>query len=146
MVDLVNSSMREKVLAIEELMLQQPQLEIPVRHYFSDGVYAREITIPKGVLVTGKIHKYQQLNILSKGELSVWVDENKIERVKAPFTTVSPPGTKRIAYAHEESVWTTILATDETDIEKIEAYFIADTEKEYLEHIKVIEWHSSDRQ
>jgi uncharacterized RmlC-like cupin family protein len=132
-------SMREKIFAIEDEMRKYGKqglleiLDIPVRHYFSDGVYAREITIPKGALVTGKIHKYQQLNILSSGELSVWIEDGLIKRVKAPFTTVSPPGTKRIAFAHEESTWTTILATNETDPEKIEAYFIADTEREYLE-------------
>jgi hypothetical protein len=126
-------TMRDKIFALEDEMRRLPQLEIPVRHYFSDGVYAREITIPKGAVVTGKIHKYRQLNILSAGELSVWIEEGVIERVKAPFTTVSPPGTKRIAYAHDISVWTTILATEETEPDKIEAHFIAPTEKDYLQ-------------
>lgn len=123
---------RAKILALEAEMKKQPQVEIPVRHYFSAGVYAREITIPKGVLLTGKIHKYQQINILSKGDLSVWIEGDAVARVKAPFTTVSPPGTKRIAYAHEESVWTTILPTDETDPAKIEASFTCDDEAEYI--------------
>ena len=129
---------REKVIALESVMLRQPQVEIATRHIFSPGVYAREITIPAGVLLTGKIHKYAQLNIVSKGDISV-LTEHGVKRVKAPFTVVSPPGTKRIAYAHEETVWTTILATDETDIEKIEAHFIAETEREYLEFCKVLE-------
>jgi hypothetical protein len=130
---LAQMSMRDKIFAVEDEMRKHPQLEIPVRHYFSDGVYAREITIPKGAIVTGKIHKYQQLNILSAGEMSVWIEDGLIKRVKAPFTTVSPPGTKRVAYAHEESVWTTILATEETDPEKIEAHFVTNSEREYLE-------------
>jgi hypothetical protein len=28
-----------------------------VRHYFAPGLYAREMTIPKGVTVTGSVHK-----------------------------------------------------------------------------------------
>lgn len=126
--------MRERVHALEAEMLKLPQLEIVPKHYFCNGAYAREITIPKGVTVTGRIHKYAQINILSKGEISV-LTENGIERVKAPFTVVSPPGTKRVAYAHSECVWTTILATNETDPDRIEAMFTTNSEAEYLEHV-----------
>lgn len=128
--------LRSKVNAIEVHMLQREQIEIPVKHYFSPGVYAREITIPAGALVTGKIHKYAQLNILSKGDISV-LTERGIMRVQAPFTIVSPPGTKRIAFAHTECVWTTIHATDETDPEKIEAQMVVDTDQQYLDFVRL---------
>jgi quercetin dioxygenase-like cupin family protein len=128
-------SMIQKVTALENEMRKYEQIEIPVKHYFSQGVYAREITIPKDCILTGKIHKYTQLNILSKGEMTV-VTENGTVRVKAPFTIVSPPGTKRAAIAHEECVWTTIHGTDETDVEKIEKIFIAKDENDYLEFTK----------
>lgn len=105
-------------------------VEIPVKHYFSKGVYAREITIPKGTVLTGFIHKYENLNILSKGEMSVLTEDGVIT-VKAPFTVVSPPGTRRAAYAHEECVWTTIHGTDEVDVDKIEEIFISHTPEDY---------------
>lgn len=130
--------MRDKVFALEAKMLEMPQVEIPVKHYFSPGVYAREITIPADTALTGKIHKYAQLNILSKGEMSV-LTENGIERVMAPFTIVSPPGTKRVAYAHTECVWTTVHGTYETDLEKLEDHFIAKNDAEYLAHRKLLE-------
>lgn len=110
----------------------------PVTHHFSQGVYAREMFIPKGTVLTGKIHKYTQLNIMSQGELSVLTEEG-IKRVKAPFTIVSPPGTKRIAYAHEDTIWTTVHGTDETDLEKIEAHYVANDEQEYLAFCKALE-------
>lgn len=116
-------------------MLKHEQVAIPVKHYFSPGVYAREITIPADTILTGRIHKYAQLNILSGGEISVSTDQG-MQRVKAPFTVVSPPGTKRIAYAHTECTWTTILATDEQDPEVIEATFTVATEQEFLEFVK----------
>lgn len=124
-------SARDKVNLVEAEMLKQPQIEIPVKHYFSQGVYAREIMIPAGAMITGKIHKFEQLNILSAGEMSVLTDDGVV-RVKAPFTIVSPPGTKRIAITHSECVWTTIHGTDETDVDKIEAKFIAQSDEEYL--------------
>lgn len=131
-------SMRDKVIAIEVEMFKFPQLEIIPKHYFAHGAYAREITIPANSTVTGKIHKYSQINILSKGDISV-LTEDGIIRVQAPFTIVSPPGTKRIAYAHTECVWTTILGTDEKDPDKIEAHFIAQSEDEYMAYCKKLE-------
>lgn len=123
---------RDKVSLLEDEMRKHEQIDIPIRHHFSPGVYAREITIPAGTLLTGRIHKYEQLNILSGGEISVLTDDG-MKRVKAPFTVVSPPGTKRIAYAHTECTWTTILATEEKDPEVIEAQFTVSTEQEFLE-------------
>ena len=125
----------EKIQALETAMREMPQEEIPVKHYFSEGVYAREIFIKKGTVLTGHIHKYSQLNILSKGEISVSTEEG-IKRISAPFTIVSPPGTKRVAYAHEDCIWTTIHGTHETDVEKIESHFIAKDHNEYLEFCK----------
>lgn len=124
-------STRDKIFVIEEELRNLPdQLDLPVKHYFSQGVYARELFIPRGTLLTGQIHKFEQLNILSQGDISV-MTEDGIVRVQAPFTIVSPPGTKRIAFAHADSVWTTIHGTDETDLAKIEDHFIAHTEAEY---------------
>ena len=127
--------MREKVSVLQSEMLKHEQIVMPVNHYFSQGVYAREITIPKDTILVGEIHKYQQLNILSCGEISV-LTEDGIVRVKAPFAVVSPPGTKRIAYAHTDCVWTTIHGTEETNLDKIEQHFIAKDEDDYLAHCK----------
>src|SRR5216683_2107503 len=128
-------SAREKVNILETEMKKQPQVELEIKHYFSYGVYARELFIPKGIMLTGKIHKYPQLNILIKGEMSVLVDEI-IKRVKAPFIVESKAGTKRIAIAHEDSIWITILGTNLKNVEEIENEFIANTEQEYMEFFR----------
>ena len=132
--ELFQSSMRAKVFKAEELMLQMPQRELEVKHYFSQGVYARELHIPKDTILVGKLHKYKQLNILSKGDISVLIDE-EVKRIQAPFTVVSSAGTKRIAYTHEDSVWLTIHGTEETDIDLIEEIFTASSEQDYLDFI-----------
>lgn len=107
-------------------------VDLKVVHHFSKGVYARELHIPAGTTLTGKVHKFSNLNILSQGEISVST-ENGIERICAPYTVVSPPGTKRVAYAHTDCVWTTIHGTEETDLGKIEAIFVTDSHRSYLE-------------
>ena len=126
---------REKVLALEALMRQEKQVELDVKHYFAYGTYVRELYIPKGVMLTGKVHKYSQFNILMQGEMSVLVG-HEVKRIKAPFHVVSEAGTKRIAIAHEDCVWLTIHGTHETDLDKIEHHFIANSEQEFLEFVK----------
>lgn len=98
--------------------------DIPIAHHFSKDVYAREMRMPKGAIVVGKIHKHQNLSILSAGEVSV-LSQDGVMRIKAPFTFVATPGTKRVIYAHEDAVWTVIHGTSETDLGKIEDQFIA---------------------
>ena len=132
--EVFQSSVREKVFKAEELMLQMPQLELEVKHYFSHGVYARELYIPKDTILVGKLHKYPQLNILSKGDISVLIDE-EVKRIQAPYTVVSPAGTKRIAYTHEDTIWLTIHGTEETNLDAIEEYFTANSEQDYLDFI-----------
>ena len=133
--------MRAKVFMLEQRMKEGQKegkfdlYELPVRHHFSQGVYGREMFIPKGTIVTGHIHKYTQLNVLVSGDLSV-LTEHGVKRVKPPFVVVSPPGTKRVAYAHEDTIWLTIHGTEETDVDKIEEKFIAQTEQEYLAFIE----------
>lgn len=135
---LENLSLRQAVQLIENEMRKQPQLTLNTVHYFSDGVYAREIFIPAGVVLTGKIHKRQQINILSKGRILV-LTENGLVDVEAPFTVVSPPGTKRIARAITDCVWTTILPTNEKNPDVIEDQFTCSTEEEYLKFCNQIE-------
>lgn len=121
-----------KVFVAEALMKQMPQLELKHFDHFSYGLYARELKIPKDCILVGKMHKYPQLNILAEGEIEVLVD-GEIKCLKAPCVISSPAGTKRIARALEDTTWITIHATDETDIDKIEQHFIAQTEQEYLD-------------
>ena len=100
------------------------QIDVPIKHYFSKDVYAREMKLKKGDLIVGKIHKFENLNILSEGEVSI-LSIDGLKKVKAPHTFVGSVGAKRVIYAHTDVVWTTIHGTDETDVDKIEEKFIA---------------------
>lgn len=106
------------------LLADFPQVDIEPVHHFADGIYAREITIPAGTMLTGKIHRTRHLNIVSQGEISVWVAGGGVRRIRAPFTFVAEAGTRKVGFAHEDTVWTTIHATTETDLGKLEAALI----------------------
>ena len=97
----------------------------PVQHHFAPGVYGREIRLPAGTVVVGKIHKHAHLNVLSQGRVLVFTEHEGVQEFRAPYTFVSTPGTKRVVYTVEEAVWTCIHRTDKTDLADIEAEVIA---------------------
>lgn len=128
-------SSREGVLAVEQKMREffpagQNEEIFPLTHRFANGVYAREILLPKGTMGVGKIHKHGHLNVITKGRVSVLTEFGFHEYV-APFTFVSQPGTKRVFYAHEDTVWTTFHGTESTDLVQIEKDIIAESYEEF---------------
>lgn len=126
----------DKIDALESMIRRDcPPVEFPVRHHFAPGVYARELTIPAGTVLTGKIHKTAALSIMSKGALLLFMEDGSTKRIEAPFTYVAPAGTRRAAYALSETVWTVVHPTDETDLARIEAQFIAQTPAEYQQFL-----------
>ena len=117
---------RGNILKLQDHMQSMDSVldDCVVKHIFAPGCYAREMTIPKGTLIIGKIHKHAHLNIISKGCVRV-ATEFGPSFFEAPYTFVSEVGTKRAVYALEDTVWTTIHITEETDLDKIEDYVIA---------------------
>lgn len=121
---------RRKLERLDAVLAQVPQVEMPVTHRFSRGVYCRELFIPRDTVLTGRIHKYSQINILLRGDISV-LTENGIQRLQAPQVFESPAGAKRAGYAHEDTVWLTICGTETTDPDVLEDELTTRTYAEY---------------
>jgi hypothetical protein len=123
--------MRELILGLEAAMQAMPGYipgeSFKTTHHFEPGIYMREALIPKGMIVTGKIHKTAHLNILSQGKLTVWT-ENGMKTLTASTVVKSLPGIKRVGYAHEDSIWITVHQnpSDERDLKKVEARLFAE--------------------
>jgi hypothetical protein len=115
--------MLAKILRLESEMRAMPQAEFETTHHFAPGIYGRTIHIPKGSLLTGKMHATDHLSIVSQGDISV-LTESGIQRIKAPAIVPAKAGMKRVGFAHEDTVWTTIHGTHETDLERLEAELI----------------------
>ena len=96
----------------------------PLEHSFGDGLYIRKITMPAGMLVTSKIHKKAHPYFVMQGDVSVMTEEGAV-RIKAPYAGMTMPGTKRILFIHEETVWITVHATRHKDLKLIEDEIIA---------------------
>ena len=65
----------------------------PLTHKFAPGVYVREIFIPAGMCVVGKIHKHAHPNFLLKGKVIVITEQGGRELLEAPLSMISPAGT-----------------------------------------------------
>lgn len=114
----IQETTREKVNRLEDALRSVPQVDCPIRHHFAPGIYAREITIPKGTVLTGAIHKQESLVVLSAGRLRLVTDDGTVE-ISAPYTLTCKAGAKNAALALEDSVWTNFFATEETDQDKL---------------------------
>ena len=57
--------------------------------------------------------------IISQGDVSVY-DGNETIRLKAPFMGITQPGTKRMLFTHEDTIWTTFHVTDKKTFDDID--------------------------
>lgn len=110
---------------------------VPIRHFFMDGVYVREMTMYKDTMVVGAIHKHLHMCFLLTGKITVVDKEGTVDHI-APCTIVSTPGIKRVLYAHEDSIWynTHKNPSNTEDVDELEKDIVAISYKEYEEYTK----------
>lgn len=113
------SKKREQMDSLELAMLQHDQVEIPVEHMFHGDMYARKIMIPKGTLLTGRIHKFDHFDIMISGDISVSTDTGEIKRLSGFNLMKGVAGKKRAGYAHEDTHWVTFHSAEEREPESM---------------------------
>ena len=106
---------KEKMDFFEAQLAQFPQVQIPVTHRFTDGMYIREIRVPAGMMFTSRTHKTQHPFVISSGAAEIINERGVRFLVRAPFTGITEPGTRRIFLVVEEMVLTTFHVTEEKD-------------------------------
>lgn len=117
-------SWKEKVKFLADRMAAIPQVDLPLKHYFAPHVYIREIFMPAGAIVIGKIHKTEHFNIIQKGCVTLHNEDGTKEMLRGPLTFVSKPGVQKVLYIHEDTIWSTIHMTENRDMESLEAEII----------------------
>ena len=122
-----NGSVKHHTPEMEKLM--------PVTHHLKDGLYTREIFMPKGTLVVSFIHKQNHPSFFLKGEMSVLLDTGEVKRIKAPMKVMTEIGTQRVAYIHEDTTWVCVYRTDAKTIKDAEAEVYTEDYKELPEHV-----------
>jgi len=96
--------LQRKIDQFTEYLLQLPQIDLDLVNTFAGGVYSRQITIPKGTVIVGALHLTDHFNVCLRGDLT-FVTVDGPQRITGPCMFVAPGGTKKVAYANEETVW-----------------------------------------
>lgn len=135
--DLVASISRQNIISYEEYAKTFPQIEIPVTHYIHGGMYGRQITIPKGTLLTGQLYKFNHFDVMISGDITVSTDTGERKRLKGFNVFKGMSGKKRAGYAHADTTWITFHVADGVDGEEIQRGLTAgsftELEEFYLE-------------
>jgi len=106
-----NKFYRIALLKIERAMRANPHHVLgsffPLKHTFANGMYIREIFVPKGYIVMTYIHKQSHPAFQVSGDTTV-IEPDGNKRIKGYSAFITPAGTKRICYCHEDTVWVTV--------------------------------------
>jgi hypothetical protein len=107
-------------LAAECTKLQE--VEAPLIHTFTNGLYKRRIFLSAGSIAITKIHNTQHPYVILCGSGSISTDGETFERYEGPCEGVTEPGTQRFIIVDEDTVWITFHPNpdNEKDLLKIE--------------------------
>jgi hypothetical protein len=115
------------IQTLEANLADIEQVNCPVKHNFSPGIYIREIFMPEGAHVIGHKHKTEHLNIMVRGRLLLQNIDGSYNEITAPAMYTAGKG-RKIAVILEDTVWLNIFPTNETDIEKLEEMYLDKSE------------------
>lgn len=110
--------------------------EFPLKHTFADGIYVRQMDMKAGSAVVGAIHNHLHVWFLLTGHLAV-ATEDDVEEFISPCYVLAKPGSKRVIYAMEDSIFVNIHKNPNNikDIDKLEKEIVSFTFEEYEEYI-----------
>jgi len=121
------TSNRAKISEYEEIAKELPQVEIPVLHHIHGGMYGREITIPKGTVITGQLYKFDHFDIMVEGDITVSTDTGEVKHLTGFNLFKGMSGKKRAGYAHKDTRWITFHSFDGDSGEDIQKYITAES-------------------
>jgi len=146
----ITLSKREEIKSLQELLINNADGEniegdgkhiihsdnFPLKHTFADGIYVRQMDMEAGSVVVGAIHNHLHVWFLLTGHLAV-ATEDSVEEFVAPCYVLATPGSKRVIYAIEKSIFVNIHKNPNNikDIKKLEDEIVSLTFEEYEEYI-----------
>jgi len=143
-------SKREQIQSLQQLLIDNADGEniegdgkniihsknFPLKHTFADGVYIRQMDMQADSMVVGAIHNHLHVWFLLTGHLTV-ITEDTTEEFIAPCYVLATPGSKRVIYAMEDSIFVNIHKNPNNikDIKKLEDDLVSLTFEDYEEYI-----------
>ena len=146
----ITLSKREEIQALQDVLISKADGvdivgdgksithsdKFPLKHTFADGVYVRQMDMKAGSMVVGAIHNHLHVWFLLAGRLTVATEES-VEEFISPCYVLASPGSKRVIYAVEDSIFVNVHKNPKNikDIEKLEKEIVSLTFEEYEEYI-----------
>ena len=143
-------SKRKEIQALQELLISNADGEniegdgkniihsksFPLKHTFADGVYIRQMDMKSDSMVVGAIHNHLHVWFLLTGHLAV-ITEDTTEEFISPCYVLATPGSKRVIYALEDSIFVNIHKNPNNikDIKKLEDEIVSLTFEDYEKYI-----------
>lgn len=118
-VNAAGRALRAQIPALERAMLSADQVECPVTHHFSPGVYTRQCDMPAGAYVLGQPHRHAHQCVLLKGRLRMLEEDGSVRDVAAPAVFMGKPG-RKLFKVLEDATLLNVYAASETDPQAIE--------------------------
>lgn len=115
---------KEKVRALEKILLEKPQVSIPTSHVLHGGIYARSLMIPAGVALTGATIKISTTLIIS-GEVIVFIGDKTIT-LRGYNVLPASADRKQAFIAVTDTHMTMFFATKAKTVEEAENEFTDD--------------------
>ena len=146
----ITLSKREEIQALQDILISEADGKniegdgnhivhsdnFPLKHTFADGVYVRQMDMKAGSAVVGAIHNHLHVWFLLTGKLNI-ATEKSIEEFIAPCYVLAEPGSKRVIYAVEDSIFVNVHKNPKNikNIERLEKEIVSLTFEDYEEYI-----------
>ena len=112
--EFLSVAMVDNIEAMETVMLEQDQVDVPVISNNINGMYTRQIMIPRDTLLTGRVHIEDYVDIMLSGDISIATPDG-VKRYTGYNVFHGKAGRKRAGYAHEDTHWITVHNTHISD-------------------------------
>lgn len=133
---------RSALVNLENQLKGMDQAEVPLMQLLHAGMYVRAITVEKGTLLTGKVHKFDHIEIIVSGKIAMTTNDGKAKILEGFNVVPAFSGKKRAAYALEETLWLTVTGTGNTGemtTDEVADVLTVDTFDEFDEFINLVD-------
>lgn len=96
---------------MEAELFKLPQIkesDYSLKEYYSAGMYCREITIPEGALITGRIYKFDHLEVMISGDITIYSADGNVNHYSGHNIIEAKAGKRQAGLAHSDTIWMTV--------------------------------------
>lgn len=130
--DLMIESFRENIGELANHLREMDNDTTSIVEYFASDAYVREMVIPAGTCVIGRVHKADCINILLEGEIVIVDNEGNRKEMKAPQVFIAKAGHQKAGFAIKDTRWLNCFSCKEEQLADVVNHFTVETEEEYI--------------